>query len=311
MDLVLAGHVKVGGERVKPAREVGAGDTLEIRLGPSRRTVVVTGVAERRGPAKVAATLYEETPESREERERLALERRLARPLGADLGRVRRSRSGAGSTRCGAGSVGDEMGRVSARRQRRRAQQGADGGVADPARGRRLRQRADVHHKRQRPPRRPRRPDGTRVGARAPRGGCLRRDDDGDAAETERSRRNRGCAPVRLEDLRNARRLPWKTPAKSAAARLEEVAGAKRVVLAGAEIYLRLPRGVHGSRLSATQVESLLGVPATLPELADGRRARRARCRGVGSRRYPSAVIDGTGTGQFWSRASTRTGSRR
>jgi hypothetical protein len=28
----------------------------------------------------------EETPESREERERLALERRLARPLGADLG---------------------------------------------------------------------------------------------------------------------------------------------------------------------------------------------------------------------------------
>ena len=75
-DLVLAGHVKVGGERVKPAREVGAGDTLEIRLGPSRRVVVVTGVA----------TLYEETRESREERERLALERRLARPLGADLG---------------------------------------------------------------------------------------------------------------------------------------------------------------------------------------------------------------------------------
>ena len=66
-DLVLAGHVKVGGERVKPAREV-------------------TGLADRRGPAKVAATLYEETPESREERERLALERRLARPLGADLG---------------------------------------------------------------------------------------------------------------------------------------------------------------------------------------------------------------------------------
>jgi hypothetical protein len=34
----------------------------------------------------VAETLYEETPESREERERLAVERRLARPLGADLG---------------------------------------------------------------------------------------------------------------------------------------------------------------------------------------------------------------------------------
>ena len=85
-ELVLGGHVKVGGERVKPAREVGCGDTLEIQIGVIRRTVVVTGVADRRGPAKVAATLYEETPKSREERERLALERRLARPLGADLG---------------------------------------------------------------------------------------------------------------------------------------------------------------------------------------------------------------------------------
>jgi ribosome-associated heat shock protein Hsp15 len=85
-DLVLAGHVKVGGERVKPAREVSTGDTIEIRLGMVRRVVVVTGLADRRGPAKVAATLYEETPESREERERLALERRASRPLGADLG---------------------------------------------------------------------------------------------------------------------------------------------------------------------------------------------------------------------------------
>lgn len=85
-ELVLAGHVKVGGERVKPAREVRAGDRVEIRLGMSRRTVVITAVAERRGPAKLAATLYEETPESIEEREQLALERRLGRPLGADLG---------------------------------------------------------------------------------------------------------------------------------------------------------------------------------------------------------------------------------
>ena len=85
-ELVLAGHVKVGGERVKPAREVTTGDTVEIRLGITRRTVVVTGLADRRGPAKVAATLYEETPASSAERERLAQERRLARPVGADLG---------------------------------------------------------------------------------------------------------------------------------------------------------------------------------------------------------------------------------
>src|SRR4029450_2901364 len=78
-DLVLAGHVKVGGERVKPAREGTPGDTIEIRLGVVRRIVVVTGLADRRGPAKVAATLYEETPESREERERLPLQRPRAR----------------------------------------------------------------------------------------------------------------------------------------------------------------------------------------------------------------------------------------
>jgi ribosome-associated heat shock protein Hsp15 len=84
--LVLAGHVKVEGERVKPAREVAPGDRLEILRGTVRHVVIVTGVAERRGSAKVAATLYEETPESLEARERHALERRLARPLGADLG---------------------------------------------------------------------------------------------------------------------------------------------------------------------------------------------------------------------------------
>jgi len=84
-DLVLAGHVKVGGERVKPAREIRPGEELEIRLGATRRTVIVTALADRRGSATVAATLYEETPESQEERERLALERRASRPLGADL----------------------------------------------------------------------------------------------------------------------------------------------------------------------------------------------------------------------------------
>ena len=84
-ELVLAGHVKVGGERVKPAREVVPGDEIEIRLGQTRRTVVVTGLGDRRGSATVATTLYTETPESVEERERVALERRVSRPLGADL----------------------------------------------------------------------------------------------------------------------------------------------------------------------------------------------------------------------------------
>jgi hypothetical protein len=51
-----------------------------------RQTVAVTDVAERRRPASAAATMYAETPESRAAREQHGLERRLARPLGADLG---------------------------------------------------------------------------------------------------------------------------------------------------------------------------------------------------------------------------------
>ena len=51
-------------------------------------------------------------------------------------------------------------------------------------------------------------------------------------------------------------------PVKAAAARLEDVDA--DVVLVGAELYLRLPRGVHGARLSNARIESLLGVTATL-----------------------------------------------
>jgi ribosome-associated heat shock protein Hsp15 len=85
-DAVAGGHVQVGGERVRPAKEVKVGDTLEIRRDGIRWTVVVTGIADRRGSATVAATLYQETPESQEQRERIQMERRLARPLGSDLG---------------------------------------------------------------------------------------------------------------------------------------------------------------------------------------------------------------------------------
>ena len=54
-------------------------------------------------------------------------------------------------------------------------------------------------------------------------------------------------------------------PAKSAVARLEEAGrGADQAVLAGTDLYLRLPRGVQGSRLSAARLESLLGVQVTM-----------------------------------------------
>ena len=54
------------------------------RLGipdDKRRTVVVRAVAERRVSAALAAALYEETPESITERQRLAEQRRLGGPV--------------------------------------------------------------------------------------------------------------------------------------------------------------------------------------------------------------------------------------
>ena len=85
-EAVLGGRVHVNGARVKPAKEVRAGDTVEVTTAGIKRTVVVAALSDKRGPASVAQTLYEETPESVVERERQTAERRLARPLGADLG---------------------------------------------------------------------------------------------------------------------------------------------------------------------------------------------------------------------------------
>ncbi|HEX4526007.1 MAG TPA: RNA-binding S4 domain-containing protein [Gaiellaceae bacterium] len=85
-DAVVGGRVHVNGDRVKPAKDVRIGDTVEISIGPLQRTVVVSDIADKRGSATVAATLYAETPESIERGERDRLQRRLARPLGADLG---------------------------------------------------------------------------------------------------------------------------------------------------------------------------------------------------------------------------------
>ena len=85
-EAAVGGRVHVNGTRVKPAKEIRAGDRLDVTVGGARRELVVLAVAEKRGPASVAATLYEETPESLARRERLAVERRVTRPLGADLG---------------------------------------------------------------------------------------------------------------------------------------------------------------------------------------------------------------------------------
>jgi len=82
-DAVKGGHVKVNGQRVKPAREVKIGDVLVITLGDVEREVTVAGIPLRRGPAPEAATCYVESEASiarrREAAERRAIERELLR----------------------------------------------------------------------------------------------------------------------------------------------------------------------------------------------------------------------------------------
>ena len=74
------GRIAVNGQEVnKPARELKVGDTVAVRREGLTRTVVVKALSDVRGPAPVAQQLYEETPESLQERERATEQRRYAR----------------------------------------------------------------------------------------------------------------------------------------------------------------------------------------------------------------------------------------
>jgi ribosome-associated heat shock protein Hsp15 len=75
---IAGGKVLVGGDRAKPAKLLQAGDEVRVRLGPYEHTVHVRALSERRGPATVAATLYQETPDSIAARARLAEQLRMA-----------------------------------------------------------------------------------------------------------------------------------------------------------------------------------------------------------------------------------------
>jgi len=77
-EAVTAGKVEINEERVKPAKLVQVGDSVSVRVGPYLHVVHVRAISERRGPATVAATLYEETAESSAARAKLAEQLRMA-----------------------------------------------------------------------------------------------------------------------------------------------------------------------------------------------------------------------------------------
>ena len=88
-EAVDGGKVHVNGGRVKRSRALKPGDEVAIRQGPFEHVVVVREISARRGPAKEAQLLYEETEASRIARERVAAQLRFmaAAPSYDDAGR--------------------------------------------------------------------------------------------------------------------------------------------------------------------------------------------------------------------------------
>ena len=103
-EAVELGRVRLAGQRLKPSRDVKPGDRLTVERGEERFEIFVEKISAVRGPAPVAQTLYRETDESREKRERAAEMRKIAmepastiakgRPTKRDARLIRRVQSG-------------------------------------------------------------------------------------------------------------------------------------------------------------------------------------------------------------------------
>ncbi len=86
------GRVDANGQPCKPAREIHAGDFVRVKNDSGVFEIEVLGLSEIRGPAPTAQALYRETDESREQRCKLAEQRR-------DMPRFEDSREGRPSKR--------------------------------------------------------------------------------------------------------------------------------------------------------------------------------------------------------------------
>jgi ribosome-associated heat shock protein Hsp15 len=73
---IEGGKVKLNGDRTKPAKDLKAGDALVINISGFEWSVRVLQLSDKRGPAAVAQTLYEESEESREKRALEVVKRR-------------------------------------------------------------------------------------------------------------------------------------------------------------------------------------------------------------------------------------------
>ncbi len=97
------GRIQSNGLRAKPAREIHAGDMLQVENEAGLFQIEVIALSEMRGPAAQAQTLYRETESSRAARLKLAEERKAMqqyaplpahRPSKRDRRRIIQFRSG-------------------------------------------------------------------------------------------------------------------------------------------------------------------------------------------------------------------------
>jgi ribosome-associated heat shock protein Hsp15 len=98
-----AGHVRVNGERVKPAHPVRAGDEVRLRTGGRERVVVVSRLVRKRVGAPVAVECYVDNSPPPPPREAVApagvRDRGTGRPTKRDRREMERLRGAHGEPR--------------------------------------------------------------------------------------------------------------------------------------------------------------------------------------------------------------------
>ena len=82
---IESGRVTLNDQRIKPAHLLKISDLVSVRVGEFVWRIQVKSLSERRGPATEARKLYEETAESRAERERRVELRRWSAEPAADI----------------------------------------------------------------------------------------------------------------------------------------------------------------------------------------------------------------------------------
>ncbi|MEH4797277.1 ribosome-associated heat shock protein Hsp15 [Atlantibacter hermannii] len=76
-EMIEGGKVHYNGQRTRPSKNEELEAEIVLRQGNDQRTVIVKGITDQRRPASEAVLLYEETAQSVENREKLALARKM------------------------------------------------------------------------------------------------------------------------------------------------------------------------------------------------------------------------------------------